>query len=333
MTVIPPVFDVPLPSFKKNSVLTERYPFDLEALHIPMLESLEWSDYVKIYYTVSGSYSHTVNGVKYKCDAGSAVLLFPFSLHAPDTSSTVFSDACIIKFSAIKYPKSFFPLTHELAAFDSYTLPCYIKFSDIEKELADNIFMNLSAEYSRKQDMRTQKLIEYLTEFFTLCSKHENLTISQHRLEALKMQATDIQKVSPYIDDHCKENISIDEICSILNLSRRSFTAKFKNVTGQTYHQYSSRVRANRAFRALRYTTKSVAEIALEYGYSSDTRFIHACKQIFGKSPLALKKYMMDYDRIYGDILNSNDRLNHSWKGIWSEEALYVNRAHAVPEY
>ena len=333
MLVIPPFFNTLLPVFKKHSIFSERYPFDFHTIHTPMRDNPEWHDYVIIYYTISGSYLHTFNGITKMCRPGSAVLIYPFTTYMIDTTETDFSDACIAKLSIVEYPSKLVPLTYKEAAFGRTLLPNYIKFDGGQKELADNIFMNISAEYSKKQNLNKDKIKKYTADFFELCAKHESISIPRRRFETMKAEAVNAQRVSEYIDDHCRESVSIDKMCSLLNVSRRSFTTQFKAVTNQTYNQYAVRVRVDRAFRTFRYSTKSVTEIAEEFGYSSDTRFIHSYRQVFGVSPLAMKKKMLEYSRLYGEILNKSDFDRHAWKGILNETELFEHHSHAIANY
>ncbi len=333
MVVIPPFFNTLVPVFKRHSMFTKRFPFDFHVPGIPMLENPEWLDYVQIYYTISGSYFHTVNGVRKERLPGSATLIFPFTSHVFDTSTTSYPDACIAKLSITEYPDKFIPLTYNFASFNKLSLSNFIEFEGEDKELADNIFMNISAEYSKKQNMSNEKIKKYVSDFFALCVKQECTPISKHRIKMMKTQSINALKTSEYIDEHCKKNISIDEVCNFLGVPRRSFTSQFKSVTNQTFNQYYTRVRANQAFRALRYSTKSVEEIAKEFGYSTTTRFILSCKQVFGATPLAMKKSMIGHNRVYGEILNKIDFERYAWKGIWNEEELFVHHSHAIANY
>ena len=99
MVAIPPFFNTLIPVFKNHSMFSKRYPFDFHVPDIPMLDNPEWVDYVQIYYTISGEYFHTVNGVKKERLPGSATLIFPFTSHIFDTSATSYPDACIAKLS------------------------------------------------------------------------------------------------------------------------------------------------------------------------------------------------------------------------------------------
>jgi len=333
MTVIPPVFNTLVPVFKSNAMFTKRFPFDFCMLNTSILENPEWCDYVQIYYTISGSYFHTVNGEKRERLPGSVTLVFPFSAHTPDISEPESRDSCIARLSVTEYPIKFVPLAYNMAAYNKKPIPNFIELQACNKELADNIFMNISAEYAKKQNMNNEKIKKYVSDFFALCIKQEAVPFSKHRFKVMTEQFSNAIKASEYVDEHCKRNISIDEVCDFLDVPRRSFTSQFKAVTNQTFNQYYTFVRANRAFRALRYSTKSVEEIAEEFGYSTTTRFILACKEVFGKTPLAMKKSMMEYGRIYGEILNKNDRERHEWKGILNDDELFEHHAHAIANY
>ena len=92
--------------------ILERLPFYIYPVTSSVKNELHWHDYIQVWYTVSGSYYHTINGETKRQVAGSIALIYPYTLHAVDTSVSDIEKTRIISFSITKdvYEKSCFPL-------------------------------------------------------------------------------------------------------------------------------------------------------------------------------------------------------------------------------
>ena len=66
------------------------------------ISSTHWHDYLQIWYTVSGSYLHTVRGIPYEQKPGSAMLIFPYTKHSIDSSGSNMDGTTVISFSVKK---------------------------------------------------------------------------------------------------------------------------------------------------------------------------------------------------------------------------------------
>jgi len=99
-----------------------------------------------------------------------------------------------------------------------------------------------------------------------------------------------IKAVFEYTFNHYNEKIIIDDLASLLNMTRESFCRYFKNKTRKTYVQFLMEVRVGYACRLLAEDEKNVAEISYECGYNTISHFNHQFKFITGKKPLEYKK-------------------------------------------
>lgn len=75
-----------------------------------------------------------------------------------------------------------------------------------------------------------------------------------------------------------------------LNMSLKTFNRHFERVFGTSAHQWMNQKKAEFVYRDLALTDKTVAEIAIEYNFSSSNYLITFCKKVFGKTPLELRK-------------------------------------------
>lgn len=72
-----------------------------------------------------------------------------------------------------------------------------------------------------------------------------------------------------FIQTHAAKPINIEDIVSELNVSRRMFEIRFRQIVGRTPHQELRRARLLRAQRLLLETDLSIAEISLAAGFCS----------------------------------------------------------------
>ena len=322
------------PHLSTESVLTERFPYDITELNsFDAHSSPHWHNFTQIFYVAKGFFSCNVNGKEYFCPAGTVAFMYPYTIHKPELSKTNFEEAHIIQINMGKNPDGFFGLTYEKGAFCDKTMPCVVVLPEDKKIFLDRIYSDIIAEYEKKSNMRIARLTKLISELIGICADHVNLQSSERRLRHEAKRAGEIKLATDYIVEHCRENLSISDVMEKTELSRSGFMEKFKAVTGLTFNEYFSRVRAYEALSVLRYSTKSVAQVAEEFGYSSDARFIHSCTRLFKKSPLQIKKNWLKYDKIYGKYIHNVDVKEQIWKEVWSEEDLYIRRANAEVKY
>ncbi|MBQ7119792.1 MAG: helix-turn-helix transcriptional regulator [Oscillospiraceae bacterium] len=322
------------PHLSTLSVLTKRFPYNIVPMsHYETESSPCWHDFTKILYTVSGSYYCIINNTRYFCPEGSVVIIYPYSVYKIDLSETNFDEINIIKIEMSEKPNGFSALTYENGVFCGKILPCFTSLSSDEKEKADCLFSKILAEYEKKQNMSIVRITELISSIFSLCAEKSDSLMPKRQLKNAKKRAKEIRLVTDFIKENYKQNLTVSDVTEISKLSKSGFMNKFKAVTGFTFNEYFSRVRAYEALSILRYSTKSVAEVAEEFGYSSDARFVHSCARLFKKSPLQIKKDWMRYDKVYGADIHKVDIKEQAWKNVWGEEELYIRTANAEAKY
>ena len=99
-----------------------------------------------------------------------------------------------------------------------------------------------------------------------------------------------IKLVFKYTFNHYYEKILLEQVASLLNMTKQSFCSYFKNRTNKTYIQFLMEVRIGYACRLLIEDEKNVAEICYDAGYNNISYFNHHFKLINRKKPLEYKK-------------------------------------------
>ncbi|MEL6527459.1 MAG: AraC family transcriptional regulator [Chloroflexota bacterium] len=102
---------------------------------------------------------------------------------------------------------------------------------------------------------------------------------------AIDVQAHRFQKSLDYIEAYLAEDISLGDLAALEGLSVYHFSQTFKEQTGQSPHQYILTERVRRAQHLLDTTQLSIAEIAQEVGFSSQSHLHRHFKRLVGITP------------------------------------------------
>ena len=95
----------------------------------------------------------------------------------------------------------------------------------------------------------------------------------------------ELRKVETYVTEHLADEISIESLAELLELSSSHFAHVFKESTGMTPLQFVTRQRITRAQQLIRETSRSLIEVGLEVGYTSPSHFAQVFRRVVGVTP------------------------------------------------
>jgi len=99
-----------------------------------------------------------------------------------------------------------------------------------------------------------------------------------------------IRLAKEYIDTHYMEaNLSLNEVANLVNLSASHFSVVFAQETDQTFKDYLTEVRIQKAKELLRTTSLKSADIAYQVGYNDPHYFSFTFKKNTGFSPVEFR--------------------------------------------
>ncbi|AWW32004.1 AraC family transcriptional regulator [Echinicola strongylocentroti] len=99
----------------------------------------------------------------------------------------------------------------------------------------------------------------------------------------------EVKQVQEYIENHYDEKITVDQLASMVALSRRSFERRFKQMTGNTVIAYFQRVKIEAAKRSFESSRKNISEVMFDVGYTDSKAFRAVFKKITGLTPVAYR--------------------------------------------
>lgn len=96
---------------------------------------------------------------------------------------------------------------------------------------------------------------------------------SPARSGACTLPASKLRRVSEYLDNHLRDDVTLAEIAQVVGMSPYHFARRFKQSTGIAPHQYLIARRMALARSLLRETDLPIAEIAHRVGCSNQSHF------------------------------------------------------------
>ncbi len=101
----------------------------------------------------------------------------------------------------------------------------------------------------------------------------------------------EVQKMIDYIEEHIQENPTLDSISQLFHYSKFYCSRQFHRIVGMTLKQYLAGRRLYHATIQVRDTKKSIIDIALDCGYSSQGALTRAFRYTYGCTPVVYRKY------------------------------------------
>ncbi len=314
MDFIKPISPGLAPHLSSKRSQFKNSPVRIHMLTHPHVSDIHWHDYTQIWYTVSGTYVHTINGETRVQKPGSLAIVTPYAIHSMDTTMTDFENAEIIYISiandSLKEAElPYLPLTYNLSAFDDFQINPFVSLSGKNKERADELCTELLSPVNTGILLPLKKVLLNVGELLELCAKTTGIKLDKTDLTIAKERSLLIKNSIDYIMTSSASKVSLTKASKQAMMSERSFTTKFKTTVGQTAHNYLLNVRISNAFRLLRRTDMSINDISDMCGFANSGHFIRLSMKLLGASPSDIRSYVREWDSAYSDEMENRHQL------------------------
>lgn len=180
-------------------------------------------------------------------------------------------------------------------------------FSYIEKILA---VYDRFAQYFRfsidSVTLRQQNIYEYIQHqtyfyqwqeaFFEFTEKLTNMIFHSHALG----ERNEIFSIKEFIKLNYRDNINLNRLAELVNISPAHLSALFKKETGKNFSSYLTEIRMREAKRLLKNPHAVIFEVAEQTGYANSGYFGKAFKKFYGITPEEYKKALKEENRTSG---------------------------------
>ncbi len=169
---------------------------------------------------------------------------------------------------------------------DSFSSGIY-RMNSIQRSHIEQIFRRLL--YLFDQTDSTSYLASMASTFGLLSEISILLSTTQNRIRPVGIPD---EPIDPMLENYLNwlgrnfyEAISLEEGATASGMSRRTFTAKFKQRTGTTWLDYVNRLRIRHAVELLQGTDRKISSIAFQSGFDDLSTFYRTFTKIMNQSP------------------------------------------------
>ncbi|MEM5769116.1 MAG: AraC family transcriptional regulator, partial [Bacillota bacterium] len=175
-------------------------------------------------------------------------------------------------------------------------IPSAIRIQDSDASVKW-LLENLHAEY--KSEKPSQALINHYVKTITI--------LIAKRCFAEKASDDPVSRVMLYIQDHMTEELTVEQLSSLIYVSKSYLSRIFKQQTGLSLIEYLRLIRVETAKALLISSNTSVTEISYIIGYNSPKYFCRAFRSCTGMSPREFKAASRENSLPYVVLDNMSD--------------------------
>ena len=197
-------------------------------------------------------------------------------------------EAYVLQFLPTCFGKDFLgiPETHSISTLFETAKKGMIIYGETKAKLSEIL-------HEIVESNQLERVINLLKILQILGSSSEYQTISpgyanSHLNNISEMKR--LEKIYTYVLAHYRDEISLETISSIANLSVSSFCRYFKTMTKKTFFEFLIEIRISNVCRALVEDKLPIEVICYECGFNNVSNFYRHFKKITGMTPYTYKK-------------------------------------------
>ncbi len=231
-----------------------------------------WHTDAEVILPVDNSYRVVIDDSTYNLCTNDIIIIPPGELHqiySPSDGYRIILQFDCTMLCNLKGFSTVFDMLHPCVVVTPSSMP------NIHGELT-LLLMDMASEFFSNQPFKDASVYSMLIRFFTILgrncfsmdNKFSNIK-NQKQVEYIKL----FVKVCNYINQHCTENIKVEDIANIAGFSKFHFTRLFKQVMNMSWYDYLINRRIMQAEKLLADNDLSIMQVALKSGFSSLATF------------------------------------------------------------
>ena len=236
-----------------------------------------WHTPIELLMPLENTYRAICNNKTFDLKTGDILLIAPGTLHALYSPSTagrrLIFQADITLLNAIKECESAVYLTSPVTLITPEDCPQI-------HETISTLLMEILDEYNGNAILSDASIYSKLSRILVLIGRTYAVESDKFESSQTKQQEyiEKFMNVCDYINKHCTDNLTLDEISEKAGFSKYHFSRLFKQFTSVSFYKYLNLHRIMYAEKLLIDPDISVTEVALLSGFNSISSFIRMFK-------------------------------------------------------
>ena len=238
-----------------------------------------WQKEIEFVYVRSGEASFHVADHSFTAHAGDLVICESGQIHYSDSyNNKNLLDFLIFDTNLIS---SRFQNPHfKNALVTAGELKEYGLFESLER-----LFTIVPEELDKKQPYYKDIVTAAIREFWFLLKRKLPRVEKANDISRRVRMLEEFQELLDYIDKHYSEELTLEQVSSMMHFSPSHFSKTFKKLMGMNYVTYVNMVRIEQAIQRLNTGQYRMIDIALECGFTNIRSFNRVFKEIIGYTP------------------------------------------------
>lgn len=249
---------------------------------------IHWHTAMELIMPIRNGYTVEIGNNKIEFGEGDIMIIPPGELHALYAPPTGERLIMLVDYSLICSLKGMDNLLHTI---HPYKLVSRSTEPELEIKL-QSYLLEIQAEYFGNAQYREARIYSILISFFVFLGRDSRVTDQRFANITTNKQHEYVEKfikVCNYINDHCTEEITVDQLANIAGFSRFHFARLFKQFTNVSYYDYLTQKRIEHAEKLLITPDISVTEVAMQSGFNSLSTFNRVFKNLKNCTPSEYK--------------------------------------------
>ncbi|WMJ87144.1 AraC family transcriptional regulator [Anaerocolumna sp. MB42-C2] len=276
----------------------ERYPFHTFIANTgghKFIVDPHWHYYIELLYFLEGSAVIILGNERNQVSAGDFIIVNSREVHSINSYEGVNTRYIVIKFDVdILYSsaKSVFEAKYILPfTMSQHNYKKVFKENEIKNTPLKILVSEIYEEYrSKKYGYELAVRINIGTLFLWSIRKWESEGLKYTQETGPKqIDINKLQHLLDYLDLHYNEDISVQDMAKMCNMSYCYFSRFFKKIMHKTFVEYLNYIRITEAKKLLLTTEFNITEVALKVGFSNSSYFIEQFKRYNSQSPKQFK--------------------------------------------
>lgn len=254
-------------------------------------------EYMQIWYVVSGSCTHIVEGAEYPLRAKNIFVIPPFVEHGLKDERDNFTIICC-EFPAelITGDNLFDPAGRGLlrytciesfAAVLSRTRPCHTP-GELSRVMLEQLLDEMLAEYDRRAEYYEIVLKADVLKLLTLLARDYSEAMADGGA-IVRSYSAYIDKAVAFIEENFRDKLHIEDAAKAASMSVSYFSYFFRERTGRSFREYVSQRRIEAA-KVILLQGGTAAEAAAGAGFPDTAYFNRVFKKTQGVTPSAFRR-------------------------------------------
>lgn len=247
---------------------------------------LHWHEEIELLYQLNGESTIQIEGKKYQIPRKHLTVVDSGLVH----STYTYSDTSMFICAHIsrKYMQRYL---HDIDLYQIHCIPDeltddqfpdYLKVCQMMEELTRLYIEDASAFLLEAEGIIMQVLAHLIRYFSTHAAAHVTATD--------RLSIDRIKEIINYVEEHFREQISLQDIADHLGLGKEYFCRFFKKNMGMSFLHYVNEVRVSQIYRDLIRTDIPIYELMEQNGFTNQKLFNRTFKEVFGCTPSSVRR-------------------------------------------